>query len=57
MNLYAAETMSEATFSPDNAVPGDFTGLQGLPARFGIGHRRNAEETGRQRGNDQNRRE
>jgi hypothetical protein len=57
MNLYAAEMVSEATFSPDNAIPGDVTGLQSLPARFGIGHRRNAEETGRQRRSQQKRRE
>jgi hypothetical protein len=55
MNLYAAETMSEATFSPDNAIPGDFTGLQGLSARFGIGNGRNVEEADRRQACQQER--
>jgi hypothetical protein len=51
VNSYAAAI----TFDLDHITPGAFAGLhKGLPARFGIGHRRNAEETGRQQASHQN---
>jgi hypothetical protein len=52
VNSWAAAT----TFDHDHISPGAFAGLQnGLPARFRIGHWRNADEANRQHTRHQNR--
>jgi len=44
-----------ATLDMNHMIPGAFVGLErGLPARFGMGHWRNAKETDRQQASRQN---